>query len=134
MLLIYNTEDPNARPTAEQFRESMEAHRAVMEETKQKGIFIGAHPLKPSTTATTVRLSDDHKPLITDGPYAETKEQLAGYYLLDCQDLDEAIGYATRLRTRCAASGRVGGVEVRPIMEFSEIQQKLETLMAAQPA
>jgi hypothetical protein len=134
MLLIYNTEDENASPTAEQFRESMEAHRAVMEETKQKGSFIGAHPLKPSTTATTVRSSDDHKPLITDGPYAETKEQLAGYYHLDCKDLDEAIGYAKRLRTRCAAAGRVCGVEIRPVMDVAEIQQKLEDLMAARHA
>jgi hypothetical protein len=109
----------------------MEAHCALMEETKKNGAYIGAQPLKPSTTATTVRLSDDKKPLITDGPYAETKEQLAGYYLLDCKDLDEAIGYATKIRTRCAA-GRVGGVEIRPVLEFSEIQQMLETLMAEQ--
>ncbi|MGZ4816041.1 MAG: YciI family protein, partial [Terriglobales bacterium] len=115
------------------FQSTVEAHRALQQETSERGILLGANPLKPSTTATTVRRTADGKPLITDGPFAETKEQLAGYYLLDCKDLDEAISYAQKIPLRCAA-GNVGGVEIRPVMPFSEIQQALEVLMAGQSA
>jgi hypothetical protein len=64
-----------------------------------------------------VRLQDGGV-LITDGPYAETKEQLAGYYILDCEDLDEALAWAARIPTACA--GMAGCVEVRPVREFPQ--------------
>jgi hypothetical protein len=111
----------------------MEAHRAIHEDTRARGVFLGSAPLKPSTTATTVRMQDGGKPLITDGPFAETKEQLAGYYVLDCKDLDEAIGYASRIPTRCAG-GSVGCVEIRPVLPFADIQKQLENLLATQHA
>ncbi|HUN67912.1 MAG TPA: YciI family protein, partial [Burkholderiales bacterium] len=70
----------------------------------------------PTSTATTVRLRDG-RPLITDGPFAETKEQLAGYYILDCKDLDEAIEWAARIPTGC--KGREGCIEIRPMPGLS---------------
>ena len=133
MLLIYTDEVQHQNPSIEQFRANMTAHQTLMAETGKKGILGGAQPLKPSTTATTVRMSTDGKFLVTDGPFAETKEQLAGYYLLDCKDLDEAIGYASRIPMDCAGGG-VRGVEIRPILEFSELQQRFEAMLSAQHA
>jgi len=133
LLLIYNAENPEAKRSPEDFQASMAAHRALMDETTQKGILLSVNPLKPSTTATTIRRTSDGKPLITDGPFAETKEQLAGYYLLECKDLDEAISYAQKIPIRCAA-GSIGGVEVRPVMPFADIQKQFESLLAEQHA
>ena len=133
LLLIYSSENPQEKPRVEDFERGMSAHRALMDETSQRGILLGASPLKPSSTATTIRGTADGNRLITDGPFAETKEQLGGYYLLECKDLDEAIAYAKRIPLRCIA-GAVGGVEIRPVMEFSEIQQQFEDLVASQHA
>ncbi len=91
------------------------AHKLVMDQTRERGIFCAADPLQPSMTATTVRVQDG-KSLVTDGPFAETKEQLAGYYILDCQDLDEALAWAAKIPTACA--GAAGCIEIRPIREF----------------
>ena len=91
------------------------AHKAVMDEARHRGIFRAADPLQASATATTVRVQDG-KALVTDGPFAETKEQLAGYYILDCQDLDEALAWAAKIPTACA--GVAGCIEIRPIREF----------------
>lgn len=111
MLLIYSQE--RDQPLApEDDRAIRLGHRAVMEETAMRGILCGAEPLHPTHTATTVR-HQDGRVLITDGPFAETKEQLAGYYILDCKDLDEALEWAARIPTACA--GRSGCIEVRPI-------------------
>jgi len=88
MMLIYSQENQSATP--DELNEVALAHRAVMDETNRRGIFRAADPLQPTSTATTLRLQDG-KVLVTDGPFAETKEQLAGYYILDCQDLDEAL-------------------------------------------
>lgn len=113
MMLIYSREDEAA--TADDLRAVAEAHKAVMEETHQRGLFRAADPLQPSATATTVRVHNG-KALVTDGPFAETKEQLAGYYILDCEDLDEALSWAAKIPTACA--GGTGCVEIRPIREF----------------
>ncbi len=77
------------------------------------GVIAGGNALKPTTTATTVRLRDG-KRLTTDGPFAETKEQLSGYYLVEAKDLDEAVGIAAKI-----PAARFGAIEVRPIMTFS---------------
>ena len=113
IMLIYSQEDESATP--EELAAITAAHRTVMEETSRRGIFRAADPLQSSTTATTVRVHNGEL-LITDGPFVETKEQLAGYYILDCQDLDEALAWAAKIPTACA--GRTGCVEVRPIREF----------------
>jgi hypothetical protein len=98
----------------------MEGHRAVMSETSQLGIFRGAEPLQPTSTAKTVRVQEG-KVLSTDGPFAETKEQLGGYYILDCKDLDEALYWAGRIPTVCG--GGAGSVEVRPLREMTNLAE-----------
>jgi hypothetical protein len=113
MMLIYSREDEAV--TAEDMRAVAAAHKVVMDQTRDRGIFCAADPLQPSVTATTVRVQGG-KSLVTDGPFAETKEQLAGYYILDCQDLDEALTWAAKIPTACA--GAAGCIEIRPIREF----------------
>jgi hypothetical protein len=71
--------------------------------------------LQTTASATTVRVQGG-KVLVTDGPFAETKEQLAGYYILECKDLDEALGWAARIPTAC--KGAEGCIEVRPVADF----------------
>lgn len=80
-------------------------------ELKSRGQYLATAPLHPTSTATSVRVRDG-KPLITDGPFAETREQLGGYYLIEAKDLDEAIGIAARI-----PGARVGTVEIRPVIE-----------------
>ena len=113
MFLIYSRETDMAAMSAVDMDALKAVHRAVMDETRAKGIFHGAEPLHPTATATTVRVNGG-KPLVLDGPFAETKEQLAGYYILDCTDLDEAIAWAARIPTAC--KGGEGCIEIRPIM------------------
>ena len=74
---------------------------------------LGGHALKPTATATTVRVRDG-KRMTTDGPFAETKEQLGGYYLVEAADLDEALGIAAKI-----PAARHGSIEVRPLMIFA---------------
>jgi hypothetical protein len=116
MLLIYTNEDVYARGNVEEMAKISAGHGAVMAETTRRGILKGADPLQPTSTATTVRMHDG-KVLVTDGPFAETKEHLAGYYILDCENLDEAIDWASKIPTACG--GLDGCVEVRPIREMT---------------
>lgn len=113
MMLIYAQEDESVSH-ADRSAVTV-AHRAFMEEAQSRGALLAADPLEPSATATLVRVHDG-KAMVTDGPFAETKEQLAGYYILDCQDLDEALEWAARIPTACG--GSPGCIEVRPIREF----------------
>src|SRR5262244_3944648 len=115
MFLIYSQENP-AELSEEKMEQLRAAHLAVMDEARSKDIFQAAEPLRPTSTATTVRM-EGGKPLILDGPFAETKEQLAGYYILDCENLDEAIHWAGRIPTSCG--GLEGSVEIRPIRPIS---------------
>jgi hypothetical protein len=115
MFLIYSQEGAETTLSSEEKMEIMGAHRAVMVEASAKGVYVGASPLKNTDTATTVR-KQEGKPLILDGPFAETKEQLAGYYILDCQNLDEAIEWAKKIPSRC--KGGEGCVEIRPMIEL----------------
>ena len=115
MMLIYSQE--NEAVTPEDMRAVAAAHGALMDEARRRGILSGADPLQASSTATVLRVQDGDA-LITDGPYAETKEQLAGYYILDCKDLDEALAWAAKIPTACA--GMAGCVEIRPIREFPQ--------------
>lgn len=115
ILLIYSHEDESATP--DELGAVAAGHRAVMDDTNRLGIFRAADPLEPTATATTVRVENGHV-LITDGPFAETKEQLAGYYILDCKDLDEALAWAAKIPTAC--KGGAGCIEVRPIHEMRQ--------------
>jgi hypothetical protein len=82
---------------------------------RDAGLLVANAPLHPVTTATTVRVRGDRTG-VTDGPFAVTKEVLAGYYVLECADLDEALRHATRFPT-----ARYGSVEVRPVMAMTDI-------------
>ncbi len=112
MLLIYGSEADAASMTREERDAMMRGHAAFAQEALTRGILTGGAPLQPTRTATTVRVRKG-KIMITDGPFAETKEQLAGTYILNCKDLDEAIEMATRI-----PDALHGSIEIRPIMEF----------------
>ncbi len=113
MLLIY-TDEKNADPApgTPEFEEMMGGYFAFSTEVREAGVMVAGDALQETATATTVAVRDG-KSQITDGPFAETKEQLGGYYLLDCKDLDEALAYAAKIPG--ASHGRV---EVRPVMVF----------------
>ena len=113
LCLIYDEESKlNGMPKSEadQF---MGEYFAFTEGIKQSGHYIGGEALQPVQTATTVRVRNG-KVSTTDGPFAETKEQLGGYYLINARDLNDAIQVAAKI-----PSARIGTVEVRPIMEFN---------------
>ena len=107
LILIYENEATTPQDEAE-FGRWME----YTERLKASGCYLGGEALQPTATATTVRRRDG-KVMTTDGPFAETKEQLGGFYMVDCKDLDEALKWAADI----PSAGR-GPVEVRPIMEF----------------
>jgi hypothetical protein len=112
LALIYTSETPAPAGNGEA-RQMMAEYGAYTEMITQRGAFLGGEALQPSATATTVRLREGNLSTI-DGPFAETKEQLGGYYLLECKDLDEAIELAGKI-----PGARHGAVEVRPIQEFA---------------
>jgi hypothetical protein len=84
----------------------------LAQDLDSQGQYLAANPLHPTSTATSVRVRDG-KPLVTDGPFAETREQLGGYFLIDAKDLDAAIGIAARI-----PGARFGTVEIRPVVEM----------------
>jgi hypothetical protein len=98
----------------------MKAHFAVQEKLAQAGKLGTVVRLLPTTTATTVRSSD--RPLVLDGPFAETKEQLLGFYVVDCDTLDEVIDIASQLTIK------PGALEIRPLMYFSDKNVPATTL------
>ena len=110
MMLVYTQEINN--PTPEEMAEAYNAHMAVQQETTRCGILHAAEPLQTTASATTIRMKNG-KVILTDGPFAETKEQLAAYYILDCADLDEALEWAAKIPSACG--GATGCIEVRPI-------------------
>lgn len=112
MLLIYYDEqvlERAGKPEEARIEQDCLQHT---ERLQIKGQFLGANRLHPVATATCIR-SKDGKQVVTDGPFAETREQLGGYCLIDAKDLDEAIEIASDM-----PSGRLGTVEVRPVLEF----------------
>jgi len=113
ILLIYNSEtEGKKRPEAEN-QQIYQEYMSFTEDLTKSGKNKGGNPLEPTTTATTVRVRNG-KTIVTDGPFAETKEQLGGYYLVEAKDLDEAISIAARI-----PGSKHGSIEVRPIMKFN---------------
>jgi len=112
VLLIYGSEEAYTQMTQEEGTALMRGHAVFAQEAQKRGLLTGGEPLQPTSTATTIRIRKG-KTLITDGPFAETKEQLAGSYVLDCKDLDEAIEMATKI-----PDALFGSVEIRPVREF----------------
>lgn len=110
MFLIYSPENAWA---PEEWKQCVETSLGICQEMAEKGQLLSAAPLHPVATATTVRVRDN-RPLITTGPFAETTEQLGGYYLIDVENLDEAISIASRL-----PPAKKGTVEIRPLFKLS---------------
>ena len=110
LALIYADESRWADANPEEMAKSMEAHNAFSAAAGEA--LVGGEALEPTAAATTVRVRDGER-MLTDGPYAETKEQLGGYYLLDCKDLDDALSWAARI-----PEAKTGAVEVRPVMDY----------------
>ena len=112
MCLIYDEEkkiEGMSKAEADQF---MGEYFAFTDDIKKKGHYIGGEALQPIQSATTVRVRNG-KISTTDGPFAETKEQLGGFYLIDARDLNDAIQVASKI-----PSARLGTIEVRPVVEF----------------
>ena len=95
LLMIYTSEEQDAQRTEAEGQANMDAYFAFTNEVREAGVMLGGEALQPTTTATTVRVRNSQT-TSTDGPFAETKEQLGGYYLLDCENLDEAIKWAAQ--------------------------------------
>jgi hypothetical protein len=110
-LLIYASEQEWASQTEEESQAQFQEYMAFTKDIVDRGLYKGGEALQPTATATTVRVRDGET-LTTDGPFAETKEQLGGFYLVEAKDLDEAIEIAARI-----PDVRRGSIEVRPIME-----------------
>ena len=109
LLMIYGNEAAMTSATPEQSSQMHAAYGAYTEALKKAGVLLGGERLKPTSTATSVRVAKG-KTEVLNGPYAETKEQLGGYYMIDVADLDAAIAWATR----CPGAS-FGTMEVRPI-------------------
>ena len=109
MLLVYGDEQASDEAEKEQCREES---AQLVHQIRSTGRYLAAAPLHPVSTATSVRVREG-KRLVTDGPFAETREQLGGYFLIDAKNLDEAIAIAARIPT-----ARKGTVEVRPVIEI----------------
>jgi hypothetical protein len=112
MALIYTAADANPAYGTPEFGEMLVAYKQASETYANDGVLRGADALQPPSTATTVRVRKG-KTETMDGPFAETKEQLGGYYIFECPDLDAAIKYAAMI-----PGAAVGSVEVRPIMHL----------------
>jgi hypothetical protein len=114
MLLVYLDEKALSEDERQKcYGESIE----LTYQLRENGKYIGANPLHPTATATSVRVRHG-KRLVTDGPFAETREQLGGYFLVDANDLDEAIGIA-----ECIPMVQKGTIEVRPVVELAGLPQ-----------
>ena len=112
MFLIY-TEEGNESQMAPTEREAMMSdYFAFTKAARNAGVLVAGDELKPTSTATTLRLHGNQL-ATTDGPFAETKEQLGGFYILECQDMDEAVDWAAKI-----PGAKHGSIEVRPIVNF----------------
>jgi hypothetical protein len=113
LCLIYDDEKTMSGMPKNEWDAILGEYHAFSESVRKSGHYLGGEALQPVNTATTVRIRNG-KVSTTDGPFAETKEQLGGYYLIEARDLNDAIQVASRI-----PSARLGSIEVRPIMDFS---------------
>jgi len=114
LLLMYASEAETPQYTPEEFQVVAQAWRRFAEEATAAGVLLGNNGLSSVNDATTVRVRND-KTLTVDGPFAETHEQLGGYYLLDCQDIDEAIRWASKIPI-----AKYSSIEIRPLNSYSQ--------------
>jgi hypothetical protein len=113
LLMIYQNEVEYSKRDAATTAKTMEEYGAFTQSIIQSGNYKGGDRLQDTHTATTVRIRDG-KTMTTDGPFAETREQLGGYYLVEAKDLDAALAIAARI-----PGARVGSIEVRPILVYN---------------
>ena len=116
LLLIYGDEKAGANASKEDMDAMMGDYTAYTEDLEKSGLMRAGEALHPTAAATTVRVQNG-KTVTTHGPFAETKEQLGGFYLIDCNNLDEAIAWAAK-----CPGARDGSIEVRPVVDFSQPQ------------
>jgi hypothetical protein len=117
MLLIYGSDDEWASLSDEQREAQYQEYFQLSADLESRGAFVSAHELQPASTATVVRVRDGET-LVTDGPFAETKETLGGYYLVEAKSPEEAIEWAKRI-----PAARGGAIEVRPVvMREAEVE------------
>ena len=121
---IYGDESQRASASEEQQQAMAQAYGAVTQEMRDKGVYVAGEGLYPTPTATTVRVREGDRE-VTDGPFAESKEQLGGFYILDVKDLDEAIEWAAKI-----PGSQFGSVEIRPVMVFDEAGNLVEETAA----
>ena len=120
LLLVYMTENAINESEREQcYKDSTQ----LCHDLKAAGQFITASPLQPVSTATSVRIRES-KRLVTDGPFAETREQLGGFYMIDVPDLDAAINAASRI-----PGAKKGTIEVRPVVELSGLPKAMQAVL-----
>ena len=124
-LLIYANEQDWANQTEEQAQVQFQEYMAFTKDIVDRGLQKSGEALQPTATATTVRVRDGET-VTTDGPFAETKEQLGGFYIIEAKDLDEAVEVAARI-----PDVRNGSIEVRPVMDFSKEAAAREQAQAA---
>jgi hypothetical protein len=114
MVTIYGDPSSANELSEEEQQASMGRWFSYTEELQKSGAMVAGDALQGSESATTLRFDGGDAPSVTDGPFAETKEQLGGFYLLECKDLDEALEWAKKIPARS------GAAEVRPVQDFSE--------------
>ena len=112
LLMIYGNEQAMMAASKDTASQMLAAYNAYTEAVKKAGIYLGSNRLRPTNSASTVRVADG-KTQVLDGPYAETKEQLGGYYMIDVPDLDSALAWAAR----CPGAAH-GVMEVRPVWDM----------------
>ena len=112
LLALISAEGGMEDASPEEMKAVMDAWSAYSQNAVDNGAFVAGEGLQPSATASTVRIEEGKEATVTDGPFAESKEQLGGFYLLECKDLDEALEYAKKIPYRN------GWVEVRPVMDY----------------
>lgn len=112
MMLNYRDEAAAANMTKEEQMQEIQEYNAFFEYASQRATIISGEAVRPTSAATTIRVRDG-KTLATDGPFAEAREGLAGFYIIDCKDVDEAIEIASKIPV-----AREGSVEIRPVVTF----------------
>jgi hypothetical protein len=113
MLLVHHDEEAFGRRSEAERERLLQESVQLAQQLNRSEQYLGAAPLHPTSETTCVRVRDG-KPIVTDGPFLETREQIGGYFLIDAKDLEEAIGIAARI-----PGARIGTVEVRPVTEVA---------------
>jgi hypothetical protein len=112
ILLLYGAQDAGPAPGTAEFGQMLEEYMSATGEMRGAGVLVDSSPVQPVTAATTVRVRGGDTE-VTDGPFAEIKEMLGGYYLIDCADLEDAAHWAAKI-----PAAKYGSIEIRPLMQI----------------